>query len=749
MPLELSQIRSKLLLQTRFSQFSLVLIFLSLSLGASGQQPWSGVLSPTRAADWTQAGIQGGGGIPSGSWAQCGSTIGPYGSSGSPASPSAIINAVNACSDKSQYVQLGAGTFYLNAGIRMRGVNSVELRGMGADQTKLIFSGTSTCAGGASACEVSFEDNDGEYPTGVGAAAKWTAGYSQGSTTITVNNASPLKITPNQTMLVLDQDDTGYSGDTSAAGGSGISGSSADNNGYFTCADAFNASSGTGCSYNGPDGSAGRAHRWQEETVLVTGCSPSCGNTGTTTLTITPGIIHPNWSSGQSPEAWAIQANHNVGMQDFSVDGAGTSNGQFGVDFNDVFNFWARGLRVANTYSAGITMWNVLFGDVESNYVYDPGQSSVGKDPNPRDPSGILINGSDILVANNIVQWTRIGIITGGPSAGNVIAYNYLNNCFESNGDLWGCLWDGHSNGDDFNLWEGNVAPQAYQDQTHGGKLSETYFRNLLTGWESCSNGNCSPSATSKQANLDALSALAYNRYGNIVGNVLGTPGISTLSYAYTNASQFWSSNSGIGHIFNLASGNGCSPSGGCQGGPLAIDRVVLSSTMWWDNWDAFNKATLACTGIASPLAACPQDQRGDAAPTYPGLSNPSSNLPASFFLSSRPSWWAGSIPFPAIGPNVTGGNVGQCGGTPNQQGQYALVPATSSSQCAGQGLNAAWSGHVNAIPAMACYLNTMGGPPDGTNTSVLSFSRSACYAGGSTSTAPPAPSGLSGTVIR
>jgi hypothetical protein len=740
------------LLRYRSLQFTLALILFSLSISAQGQQPWSSVLSTSRAANWTNAGIQGGGGIPSGSWSQCGSTIAAYGSSGSAASPSTIINAVTACAGKNQYVQLGAGTFYLNAGIRLRGISGVELRGMGADQTHLIFSGTSSCAGGASACEVSFEDTNGEYPTGVGTSAQWTAGYSQDATTITVNNASALGITANQTLLVLDQDDTGYSGNTAAAGGSGVSGSAVDNGAFFTCADIYTGS--TGCSYNGPDGSAARPHRWQEETVLVTGCSPSCSNNGSTTITITPGLIHPNWAANQSPEVWSIQANNNVGMADFSVDGAATTNGQFGVSFNDVFNFWARGLRISNTYAIGLSMWNVLFGDVESNYVYNAGQSVAGTDPNPRDPSGILLNGSGVLLANNIVQWDRLGIINNGPSAGNVIAYNYLNNCFESNGDLWGCIWDGHSNGTDFNLYEGNVAPQAYQDQTHGGKLAETYFRNLLLGWESCSNGNCSAgSPPIKQANLDAISALAYNRYDNIVGNVLGTPGISTLAYSYTNSSQFWSSNSGTGHIFNLGSGNGCGGSGsGCAAtAAIPIDPVVLSSTMWFDNWDAFNNATMACTGQGTPVAGCPQDQRAASAPSYPGLSTPSTTLPASFYFSARPSWWSSSIPFPAMGPDVSGGNVGQCGGTANQAGQYALLPALASSQCAGQTLNPAWGGHVNAIPAMACYLNTMAGPPDGTNSSVLNFSRAACYGGGTTtsSTPPPAPSNLAGTVVQ
>jgi MYXO-CTERM domain-containing protein len=272
-------------------------------------------------------------------------------------------------------------------------------------------------------------------------------------------------------------------------------------------------------------------------------------------------------------------------------------------------------------------------------------------------------------------------------------------------------------------LWEGNVAPQAYQDQTHGGKLSETYFRNFLTGWESCSNGNCSPNATAKNANLDAVSPLAFNRYGNFVANVLGTPGVSTLAYVYTDPSQFWSSSNGLAHIWNLGSGNQAVS----LGGPIPVDPAVLSSTMWFHNWDAFNSATMDCTGPGTPVAGCPQDQRASNAPTYPGLSHPSTTMPPSFYYGSRPAWWSSAIPFPAIGPDVTGGNVGQCTGTLNTSGQYGGVPATSSAQCTGTGMAVAWDGHVNAIPAMNCFLNVMGGPPDGTG-GVLTFDADNCY---------------------
>jgi hypothetical protein len=94
-----------------------------------------------------------------------------------------------------------------------------------------------------------------------------------------------------------------------------------------------------------------------------------------------------------------------------------------------------------------------------------------------------------------------------------------------------------------------------------------------------------------------------------------------------------------------------------------------------------------------------------------PGVTN---SLPQSFYLSGKPSWW-GNTPFPAIGPDVSGGP--------------------------GPG------GHTYLIPAEVCYSNVMGGS-DGRG-SPLSFNASSCYGGGSSSngTAPPAPSGLKAVV--
>ncbi len=151
-----------------------------------------------------------------------------------------------------------------------------------------------------------------------------------------------------------------------------------------------------------------------------------------------------------------------------------------------------------------------------------------------------------------------------------------------------------------------------------------------------------------------------------------------------------------------------------------------------------------AVTGSGVPSSGCPVITTATVTACVSGGS-----CPASFYLSSRPSWWSSSIPFPAIGPDVASGNVGMVAGTINTTGQYSgtpgLVGVTYGSNTAGT----AWGGHVNAIPAMYCYLHTMGGTPDGSG-NALTFSRSACYTSVVPGGPPPAaPQNLFAKVVQ
>jgi hypothetical protein len=709
----------------RIRPFSLFLLFvIVLNLPCLGNAQWSGVLTPSRATDWQDnAGIPGHsnhGTLPSSGWSQCGSTIAPYGSSGSYASPATIINAVAACSGQNQYVQLGSGDFYLNSSIHLSGMQGVELRGMGPQNTKLHFNGTTNCAGGRGSCFVDFSSSDTSYASAGSAYVNWTGGYSQGSTSITLSSGSNLSV---GTMLVLDQCDTGYSGFP-------CSGSAVDNGNFFNCEAKYVPGSGPGCSENGPENAA-RPYRGQEEMVQVVSCSPSCGSGGSTTVTISHPLIHPNWSSGQTPQAWYIQPSQNVGFQGFSLDGTGYSYSSlaFGLAFNNVANYWTKNVLISNTPNTSLFMWQSMNGDIEGNYFYAIGQANPANDA-----AGINYLAFNTLIANNIIQKGKIGLIPSGPGAGNVIAYNYLVNANTGDGYMFGDVWTGHSNGSDYNLYEGNVANQLLYDQTHGSQLSITAYRNFFTGFESCANGNCG-SNQFKTNNANAIQDSSNNRYENILANVLGTPGVSTLAYQYANASYVFFNGLGLGYPYNMGSGN--------QGisNPIPFDNAVLTTSMRWGNWDAFNGATQwNASEVPSGISVYPN--------SVPTSCTGSASCPPSFYFPSQPSWWSSSIPFPAIGPDVSGGNVGQCSGTIGTSGEQAGTAATSSKQCAGTSLASAWGGHINAIPAMSCYLG-LGGLPDGTG-GLLAFDATSCYgsnSGTQSSNPPPPPTGLAAVV--
>src|SRR5467141_4723197 len=96
-----------------------------LTVRAAGE-PWSGILDPSRAIDWSHAGIPGG--IPNRATI-CASL--------DPGSTAAQIDAAIAACPPDQVVFLTAGTFTLSAGLNMK--SDVTLRGAGADRTKLVL----------------------------------------------------------------------------------------------------------------------------------------------------------------------------------------------------------------------------------------------------------------------------------------------------------------------------------------------------------------------------------------------------------------------------------------------------------------------------------------------------------------------------------------------------------------------------------------------------------------------------------
>ena len=113
---------------------SLAIFYFLLSLftvsSAQAATPWSGIIDPSRAIDWSQAEFPEAFRIARFNVVP---RLPHY--SGSAA---AINSAIAAC-PAGEFVSLGAGTFSLSSGIDFTGTNNVTLRGQGPIKHFLIF----------------------------------------------------------------------------------------------------------------------------------------------------------------------------------------------------------------------------------------------------------------------------------------------------------------------------------------------------------------------------------------------------------------------------------------------------------------------------------------------------------------------------------------------------------------------------------------------------------------------------------
>lgn len=666
--------------------------------------PWQGLITPGRAANWSYAGISGG--IPSSSWTQCGSTL----SAGSYAGAS-ITSTLAGCGANTYYL-LGPGTFSISGQIVFPSGGKVVLRGSGANSTFLVQtgSGATTCA--QATTFICLQSSDSTYTTEPpGAIYSWTAGYAQGATQVTLSSVTGIS-TSTPTLLMMDQCDTGYSGST-------CSGTSTDNSQMFVAGNQYMATA-IGASADGPDAGGLRPERGQLEIHTAASINGSV-------VTLAQPLLSPNWASGQTPQVWIVQPVTTAGVENLSLDGSQSGAPAQGIEMFNCYHCWVSGVRFVNWTRDSINIFQGSNNVIQSNYIYN----CRGTAPSCY---GIRQSASaNNLIVNNIIQQVLSPIFMDGSSTGHVIGYNFIVNDQDPYNDLGPAITEHAQNY--FDLIEGNITNQFSCDDIHGTCDHITLFRNVFTGWESIPSGPLT-------SYIQSINDFAFARYTNNIGNVMGTAGVHT-SYSGTGAN---------GYIYAMGTGN-------TEGGGTVIptDSLTKSTSLFWANYDSVTAATRFCgnsldTGWGAICAST--SEAPSSASTYPGFipifgdtSAGQGGMPSSFYYSARPNWWyPNTIPWPAIGPDVSNGSAGVCSGALNTPGQYAGMLALSSAQCTGTSLTAnALGGHVNANPAMNCALNLMGMPPDGSG-SALAFNANACYA---PSSGPPvAPAGITTTVL-
>src|SRR5213594_4461557 len=517
--------------------FAIILLYPPARVNA---QAWSGIISSSRAIDWSKAGVIGG--IPNRTTI-C-ATLNPG------ATASQINSAIAAC-PSGQVVYLNAGSYNLSGGIVFNNKSGVTLRGAGPDKTFLVFSAGGGCAGwsGSDVCLMTADTGDAgdqNYSN----AASWTAGYSVGTNSITLGSITKGSIGSLQvgSQIFLDQlDDTSDTGQVYVCSASGV------------------------CSTSGSSGN-GRPGRGQVQPVIVT----SIAGTGPWTIGVTPGIRMPNISSAKSPQAWwdnglPIQ---NDGIENLTIDNtpnpACCTNGIFILNG---YNNWVKNVRSVNVGQKHVWMYQTTHTTVRDSYFYGstPTSDHYGTD---------TFVGTDNLIENNIFQHMGFPMMNEG-CIGCVGAYNYAIDDYYT-GTPQGSAPDWqqassyqHSVGDAFILWEGNQGIGMTSDDVHGTSNFGTAFRNYWNGRDMAGGSN-----GGKTSQTNAVILNAYNRFYNVIGNVLGTAGYhNNYMSATPNATNCNTS------IYALGWG------GNCGTGSIPDDTLLLLTLMRWGNYDTVNAA--------------------------------------------------------------------------------------------------------------------------------------------------------------
>jgi hypothetical protein len=505
--------------------------WMMIVLSTSGHsQSWSGIVDPTRAADWTQAGISGG--IP---------TRTTICATLNPGATSAEINSAIATCPSGQVVFLSAGTYAIASGINFQGHSNITLRGAGPGETILQFTGGDTCNGnGGDICvtdSAGYYDGSPQVQPGGSNAHNWTSGYARGTTQIGLDSVSGLSIGQ---IIILDQAD-----DTSDTGG------------VFVC--DLNPSCQSGGGGNSDGRTISGVDYSQQQLVKVMAINGDV-------ITISPGLYMNNWRASQNPKMWWTPQITQAGIEDMTVDHSASTRVKSGILFYDCNECWVQNVKSIDANRNHIWLYQSSHTVVHNSYFYgtqNGASQSYGVET--------LIT-SDDLIENNIFD-TVTNPIMFGDGEGVVSGYNFaINDYYYVPAWMMG-IFSSHNAGNAMNLFEGNQVVSLFCDDTWGSSNLVTYFRNQLMGWQS-----------GKTLNTQPVTLQSFCRAFNVIGNVLGTP---SYHNKYESSPQTSSTNCDTS-IYQLGfSGTECSNTGAPPN-----DALVRATLMRWGNYDTVNAAT-------------------------------------------------------------------------------------------------------------------------------------------------------------
>jgi hypothetical protein len=200
-----------------------------------------------------------------------------------------------------------------------------------------------------------------------------------------------------------------------------------------------------------------------------------------------------------------------VGVEDLTLTGGSDGN----VSFLNAAYSWVKNIECMQYGNPCVDIRNAFRVEVRDSNIHDtvhpyPGGAGYAL--------SLGFGSSEVLVENNIITGANKLMVARSSGAGSVVGYNYVDNGFIGNYLGWVEVGinGSHMLGSHHMLFEGNLSFNYDSDDTWGGSLAMTVFRNHLTGRRrDYPNGD----------NVRAAGLMFGSWWHSFVGNVLGEAG--------------------------------------------------------------------------------------------------------------------------------------------------------------------------------------------------------------------------------
>jgi len=327
--------------------------------------------------------------------------------------------------------------------------------------------------------------------------------------------------------------------------------------------------------------------------------------------------LYWNYSSSLSPQATKYTGfTVGAGMEDFTVDNSlsgGPNQGGDGATLmlRGAANSWYLGVEAIGSYKAMIKVHDAYRNTIRGGKYHEgvPALPATGSQYGTSRAYGIFMNpaASANLIENNQLYHLVNMFMINGAASGNVMAYNYMTENYAAAVNWQLCGFSFHGGHPMMNLFEGNYNDSriAAADNVWGSSSHNTFFRNRNT---------LTPNKSGATWNNDLQKNATYF---NFVGNVFGTIGVENI-FEQENITL-----TGLKAIYRF----GYTSDG--DGSASGNDPRVLATVLRHANWDSYHRSLQL-------------------------NSSDDSVLPPSLYLTGKPAWWGSSVPWPAVGPDLS-----------------------------------------------------------------------------------------------